>query len=199
VSVVNVTQDGDKQGAVSGGSGSVSSGTTVDVGKDGNTGSGAGVVVPIGKDPDDSAPKPKDEPGGAPTPIVPGVEPARDRPSSGSSNSQDSGQQSPSEKRVHVRGIITKISEASAENKDKNILGVVLIEGPEESGTEFDKAFVTMTSKTHLVREGVQTFAVEFAKFDSFKMGQKVQVQFTGPVRESYPVQATASEIVILK
>ena len=37
------------------------------------------------------------------------------------------------------------------------------------------------------------------AKIDDLKEGCKVEATFTGPVMESYPVQATAKEVVILE
>ena len=37
------------------------------------------------------------------------------------------------------------------------------------------------------------------ATFEALQVGQKVEAWFTGPVAESYPVQAVASDIVILK
>jgi hypothetical protein len=36
-------------------------------------------------------------------------------------------------------------------------------------------------------------------KFTDLKVGQTVEASFTGAVSESYPVQGTASEIVILQ
>ncbi len=142
---------------------------------------------------------PKDEPGELPTHLPPDIKPIADRPNSSPTSSQDSEQVPSPGERVDVRGTIAKTSEASAQSKDRGIIGSVLIEGSVGEDAKFDKAVATITSKTRLIREGVQTFAVEFATLEPFKTGQKVQARFTGPVRESYPVQATALEIVILK
>ena len=96
-----------------------------------------------------------------------------------------------------IRGTITNINRADAQSREKGIIGSVLIEGAIEHDTEFDKASVTITDKTGIFQqEGQGTARVTF---ESLEIGQRVQARFTGPVMESYPVQATASEIVILK
>ncbi|MCI0662531.1 MAG: YobA family protein [Acidobacteria bacterium] len=37
------------------------------------------------------------------------------------------------------------------------------------------------------------------SEFAALEVGQRVEARFTGPVRESYPVQADAAEITIIK
>jgi len=96
-----------------------------------------------------------------------------------------------------IRGDITSIHQADAENGEKGIVGSILIEGVIEEDTEFDKASVTITDKTRIFEQKGQDRRP--VTFESLKMGQRVQARFTGPVMESYPVQATASEVVILK
>ncbi len=56
-----------------------------------------------------------------------------------------------------------------------------------------DRALVTVTSQTRfwMLKGGVGTPA-------DLAPGQMVSVWFTGPVRESYPVQATAADVKIL-
>ena len=71
------------------------------------------------------------------------------------------------------------------------------IEGAQEADTRYDKASIRITDKTKffLVNDGKRTPT----SFADLKPGQKVEVNFTGPVAESYPVQATAGEVMILK
>jgi len=96
-----------------------------------------------------------------------------------------------------IRGTITNINRADAQSREKGIIGSVLIEGAIEEDTEFDKASVTITDKTGIFQQEGQGYIR--VTFESLEIGQRVQAQFTGPVMESYPVQATASEIVILR
>jgi hypothetical protein len=71
-----------------------------------------------------------------------------------------------------------------------------LIEGPIADGTRFDKASVRITSETRIwVQQGAERRP---ASVEDLADGRQVEARFTGPVAESYPVQATASEIVIL-
>ena len=64
-------------------------------------------------------------------------------------------------------------------------------ENPAESSGS-DKASVRVADGTHVLRrDGTIVGAAEL------RVGQRVKVWFTGPVFESYPLQATASVIVI--
>lgn len=102
-----------------------------------------------------------------------------------------------SEDHMDIRGKITNIRRASAEGGNEKMLGTILIEGVKEADTNFDKARLRVTNETrifdHRGKERKQ------ASFDDLKKGQKVEARFNGPVMESYPVQTTAGEIVILK
>ena len=95
-----------------------------------------------------------------------------------------------------MRGAITHITRAEGEGRHK-VLGRALIEGAKEPDTQVDKASVTVTAETKLfIKRGGEREPAEFA---ALKKGQRVEARFTGPVRESYPVQATAAEITILE
>lgn len=95
-----------------------------------------------------------------------------------------------------ISGAITTLNAADG-SWNAGILGSVLIEGKLQSDTSFDKASVTVTDKTRIYLEDAQgRHAVDFSYL---RVGQIVAATFTGAVAESYPVQATASEIVILK
>ncbi len=93
---------------------------------------------------------------------------------------------------VDVRGDITQITNSDA----KEVLGMILVEGDLEEDTKVDKASVTVTDKTKIFVLGNES-VVEEADFSFLQAGQIVEVEFTGPVRESYPVQATAKTIFI--
>lgn len=94
-----------------------------------------------------------------------------------------------------IKGSVTNIRKADAGNQDK-LIGTILIEGSKEFDTKLDKASVSITADT-TVTEQVGDKRVQ-ASFDALKIGAKVTARFTGPVANSYPVQATASEILIL-
>lgn len=88
------------------------------------------------------------------------------------------------EKQPDIEGIVTM---ADGE-------GILVEEYPyEEAGSL--KAHITVTSATRVFyqQESAQT-----AEFDDISVGDRIRVWFTGPVRESYPVQATAKAIAIL-
>jgi len=89
-----------------------------------------------------------------------------------------------------VRGVITSISAGSGD-----VLGSVRIEGAIDQDTEYDKAVVRVEDDTKIYRQsGGQLTEATFA---DLAVGQTVEAWFTGPVAESYPVQAKASQIVI--
>lgn len=92
-----------------------------------------------------------------------------------------------------IRGSIT--SRTAAPGGD--LVGSILVEGQVEAGTTFDKATIAVTAKTRIFEQTAQERRP--ATFDALQMGRTVEAWFDGPVAESYPVQATASDIVILK
>jgi beta-N-acetylhexosaminidase len=97
---------------------------------------------------------------------------------------------------VDVRGTITHLRRAEGESQSK-VWGRILIEGVKEPDTQHDKASVAIRSETKLfIRRGKER---QPAEFTALKEGQKVEAIFTGPVAESYPVQATAAEITIIE
>ena len=87
-------------------------------------------------------------------------------------------------------GVITSM------NAGADGLGSVLVES-DDPDTTFDKASVSVTDKTTLLRETDNGY-VE-AVFAELAEGTRVDVWITGPVAESYPVQASADAMVILK
>src|SRR5262245_28788488 len=94
--------------------------------------------------------------------------------------------------KADVRGEVKKVTALRA----RGLVGNILVEGTKEKDTQHDKASVTLTSDTKFYRwaDGKK----KDAKFSDLKVGTKVQCVFTGPVAESSPVQAKASEVIIL-
>jgi len=106
------------------------------------------------------------------------------------------GVQSFSSNRIDVRGVITSITCVEGEGRGK-VLAQALIEGAKEPDTQVNKASVTVTAETEVfIKRGGEREPAEFA---ALKEGHRVEARFTGPVRESYPVQADAAEITILE
>ena len=93
-----------------------------------------------------------------------------------------------------IQGRITDILPGDGQYKD--FLGTIRIEGEPVTSTSYDKAVVTVTRSTRMWKKSGEGYVA--ATWDDLKFGALVQAKFTGPVRESYPVQADAAEIVIL-
>lgn len=101
------------------------------------------------------------------------------------------------EEKISIRGMPVSITPANDTAKKAGILGTLVMEGQKSKDVEYDKASVKVTKATKIfVRSGKD---LKPAKFEDLKPGVKMEIQFTGPVAESYPVQATAGKIVIIK
>ncbi|HJP29093.1 MAG TPA: protease complex subunit PrcB family protein [Candidatus Latescibacteria bacterium] len=94
-----------------------------------------------------------------------------------------------------IRGTITE-SESYEEGNTAGILVRILVEGPGTDDTVYDRAWVEIVASTQISFDG-ETFAPLSLK--DLAPGQQVQITFTGPVRESYPVQAVAGEVMVLR
>lgn len=90
-----------------------------------------------------------------------------------------------------IRGVITTITPGEGN------LGSILVEESSPQGLSFDKASLAITKDTKLLR-GVAD-AYERIAFANLRKGALVEVWITGPVRESYPVQADADTLVVLE
>jgi hypothetical protein len=89
-----------------------------------------------------------------------------------------------------IRGTITDIA-----LNDNTI--TILVEGEQTADTSFDRASVTVTEQTSIMKH-ISEHERHQVTIDALERGANVEACFTGPVLESYPVQATASEVVIL-
>lgn len=94
--------------------------------------------------------------------------------------------------------IVGTITYASSTTKSR-IAGedmTITVEGKVEKGAAYDRASVRVADETRVFVQKGDAFVS--ARPQALAVGQKVQATFTGPVAESYPVQATAGEIVIV-
>jgi len=99
------------------------------------------------------------------------------------------------EDKVSIRGMPISVAPATDDEKKAGIIGTMLVEGTKAKDAEYDKAFIKITKATKIfIMSGRD---LKPAKFEDLKGGQKMEVQFVGPVAESFPVQATAGKIVI--
>ena len=74
------------------------------------------------------------------------------------------------------------------------------MEGPLYEDTSYDKAYISITSSTQIFKiDNLLSSSSQFIPipFIELQTGMIVEVTFTGPVLESYPVQATAKKIVV--
>ncbi len=97
---------------------------------------------------------------------------------------------------VGIRGLITTVS---LSDNPTDIMAAILVEGTaeENAGLVSDKASITLTKDTVLV-VGSEKKYFELADLDKLAIGVKVEVVFTGPVAESYPVQGSAKVLRII-
>ncbi len=97
---------------------------------------------------------------------------------------------------VDIRGTITRIRRASAEDESR-LIGTVLVERDKEANANPDKANLIVTNETRIFEQRGEERRQ--AAFEDFKVGDVVEAQFVeGPTVMMYPLQVGASEIVIL-
>lgn len=91
--------------------------------------------------------------------------------------------------KIGIRGQITNIT-----LDDDGKIKQILVEGKIESDTQHDKASISILENTQVYKGN----PVEKISISDLKEGQRVEVVFQGPVRESYPVQADARYIRVI-
>jgi hypothetical protein len=109
----------------------------------------------------------------------------------GASPTNDAADDATGDGGVDIRGTITNIQQTDGR------VNSVRIEGTLEADTAYDKAVITITDQTRILKQEGQEHVPAAA--EELKVGQRVEARFIGPVAESYPVQATANKIVILE
>jgi hypothetical protein len=93
---------------------------------------------------------------------------------------------------VDSRGLVTSIRAGSSPGS-----GAVRVEGPPRPDVRYAKADVAVLASTRIVaRTGVGDRPAVFADLE---LGDRVQIQFEGPVSKTWPVRAVARQIVILE
>lgn len=93
---------------------------------------------------------------------------------------------------VDSRGLVTSIRPGSSPGS-----GAVRVEGPPRPEVRYAKADVAVLASTRIVsRTGLGDRPAVFADLE---LGDRVQIQFEGPVSKSWPVRAVARQIVILE
>ena len=95
----------------------------------------------------------------------------------------------PENEKPDMKGHIIYISNTQ-QNYSDDVIGSVLVEGLG------DKVSVKINKKTSIFEQ--QDNGIHSTTFDALKIGQSVEIKFTGPILESYPAQATADKVVIL-
>jgi endonuclease/exonuclease/phosphatase family metal-dependent hydrolase len=102
--------------------------------------------------------------------------------------------------RADIRGRITKISRAESMTGNGQALGTLLVEGASQEKPRFDKAFVRVNKGTSInVRRG-RGQEHRPISFDELRVGDRIEVRFTlDRVLMSFPVQATAADIIVIK
>jgi hypothetical protein len=99
---------------------------------------------------------------------------------------------SPCEKSSSIKGQIVTISH----NASGNRLGGFLLDGSKEQNATYDKVYVMVPDTTQIyTNQQGQCHTIPFTALTS---GQRVQIQSTGPVAQSYPPQIQADEILLL-
>ena len=88
---------------------------------------------------------------------------------------------------VGIRGIITDISltEDGAS---------IMVEGQVEQDTVYDRASVRINADTMIQKDDMS----RLFEVSDLRLGDTVEVFFSGPVAESYPVQGTAAIVRII-
>ena len=97
---------------------------------------------------------------------------------------------------VGIRGAITRIHRASAEEEER-FIGTVLVERDDKAGESVDKANLIITAETHIyIRQGEGR---RRAAFEDLGVGDVVEARFVeGPTVMMYPLRVEASEVVVL-
>lgn len=105
------------------------------------------------------------------------------------SGSNTPGSQTPCDKASSLKGTITQITSGTSAHG-------LLIDSTKEQGTQYSKFYAIVKADTQVFeKQGQECRSMSFA---DLKIGQRVQVQSTGIAAQSFPVQLTATEIVIL-
>ena len=99
--------------------------------------------------------------------------------------------------RADLVGRVTRVAAYDLTDDEQTSVGGMDVKGDPAGGGAYDAAAVTITKDTAFFRRvdgELQPTRVDLPQLE----GATVEVWFTGPVAESYPVQATAGAVAIL-
>lgn len=91
----------------------------------------------------------------------------------------------------HIRGTVTQVF-----SSDNQIISI-FVEGNLDQDTLYEKAIVGIGRKTLVYYKQDGNF--KETTIEALSVNSQIEALFTGPIATSFPVQATAEEIVILK
>jgi len=95
-------------------------------------------------------------------------------------------------KSADVRGVVVSLAPGGPAGE----IGTLRIEGGQQSDTRYAKAVVTVTAATRIYQR--EPYGRSAVPFESLRLGDKVEVRFTGRPIQSDPAQGTAGELLIL-
>lgn len=96
-----------------------------------------------------------------------------------------------------IKGRITTVTMADEQARRYGNLGSIFVEAGSGDKAQFDKVSVDIKLDTKLFKRIGKD--LKPANFNGLKIGQRVEVDVSGPVAYSYPVQVDADRIVILE
>jgi len=102
------------------------------------------------------------------------------------------GAPAPETKSADVRGVVVSLARGGRTGE----VGTLRIEGGQQADTRYDKAVVTITPATRIYQR--EASGRSPVPFHNLRLGDKVEVRFTGRRIESQPAQGTAGEVLIL-
>lgn len=94
-----------------------------------------------------------------------------------------------------LRGRVVRVAAAPRRGQGA-VLRTIVVDGYSPASRKL-KAVVRVTDKTKLFARGKGH--IREAGTGDLRRGRLVEIKFSGPVEESYPVQVTAAEVVILE
>jgi len=91
-----------------------------------------------------------------------------------------------------MNGTVVGVCTGDNNSTDSNS---ILVNGVVTNGNQPGNVSVRITNETKiLIKDGNKQTSASFGNLQS---GQSVDIKFTGPILESYPPQATGSEVII--
>ena len=94
-----------------------------------------------------------------------------------------------------IRGLVVKITK-SPRREAGAVVRTIVVDGHAPDSQKL-KAVVRVTEATKVFAK--KKGQLREVGFRALRAGLKVEIKLSGPVRESYPIQATAAEVLILE